>query len=376
MTPAADGRPMRLAISNHGLRLSGGIERYALTLVRGLHQRGVRPWLIAKAFDQGLPEYGWVHPVHAGVRCAPGKLRDLVFDWRIGRAKRRLGLFPLIGCNQTRWSDIAICGSTHPGYLEAMGENPGPVDRLKIALERSHLESASIVVAHSARMRKEAERHYGIDPRKVALLYPPVDGERFSLVVDSARTALRERLSLPNDRAVFLLASTGHRRKGLGQVAAFFSRTDLPATLLVAGRPMEHATPNVRYLGYRKDIEDVYRAVDFTVLASLYEPFGLVGVESVLSGTPVLLEASAGCAEVIREPAQLPFSLDQPESFASAVAAAVERWQRGEHRLIAPTYLLAYDPDVAAHVDALLALVRSLLPDHRSQGELWSRRRN
>ena len=139
---------------------------------------------------------------------------------------------------------------------------------------------------------------------------------------------------------------------------------------------MEHATPNVRYLGYRKDIEDVYRAVDFTVLASLYEPFGLVGVESVLSGTPVLLEASAGCAEVIREPAQLPFSLDQPESFASAVAAAVERWQRGEHRLIAPTYLLAYDPDVAAHVDALLALVRSLLPDPRSQGELWSRRRN
>ena len=39
----------RLAISNHGLRNSGGIERYALTLVRGLHERGLKPTLIAKA---------------------------------------------------------------------------------------------------------------------------------------------------------------------------------------------------------------------------------------------------------------------------------------------------------------------------------------
>ena len=45
-----------LAISNHGLRASGGIERYAMTLVRGLHERGLKPVLIAKAFDTALPE--------------------------------------------------------------------------------------------------------------------------------------------------------------------------------------------------------------------------------------------------------------------------------------------------------------------------------
>ena len=354
-----------LAISNHGLRNSGGIERYAMTLVRGLHARGMRPTVIAKAFDTRLPEYGWVTPVHTSVRAAPGKLRDLFFDWRIGRAKRRLGLFPLIGCNQTRWSDIAICGGTHPGFLEAMGERATLNDRWKIGLERAHFEAAQTIVAHSARMRDELVRHYGIEAGKITLLYPPIDGDRFSAVDAPARAALRAQLGLPDDRAVLLLASTGHKRKGLDLLADFFAHTELPATLVIAGRPMHATIANVRHLGYRSDIENVYRAVDFTVMASLYEPFGLVGVESVLCGTPVLLADDAGCAEVIRAPAQIPFTVAQPASLARAVESAVERWRAGSHRLAAPHELLGYYPRVSVHVDALLALAEALVRSRR-----------
>lgn len=351
----------KLAISNHGLRNSGGIERYAMTLVRGLHQRGVKPVLIAKAFDKRLPEYDWVTPVHTSVNAAPGKLRDLFFDWRIGRVKRRLGLFPLIGCNQTRWSDIGICGGTHPGFLKAMGERATLNDRWKTGLERAHLEASQVIVAHSARMRDEVVRHYGIDPVKIKLLYPPIDGERFSTVDKPTRNALRAQLELPADRAVFLLASTGHKRKGLDLLVDFFSKTELPATLVIAGRAMHGSARNVRHLGYRADIENIYRAVDFTVMASLYEPFGLVGVESVLCGTPVLLADNAGCAEVINELAQLPFSLAAPDSLGHAVARAVERWQAGTHRIPKPLQGLGYDPRVSVHVDTLLTLAGSLV---------------
>jgi glycosyltransferase involved in cell wall biosynthesis len=354
--PSSHAGTARLAISNHGLRHSGGIERYALTLVRELHARGIRPVVIAKAFDRSLPEYAWVEPVAAGVAGVPAQLRDLLFDWRIGRAKRRLHLFPLIGCNQTRWSDIAICGSTHPGYLESMGRRAGWSDRLKIGLERAHLRSAFAVVAHSLRMQREAQRFHGVEPDRVAVLYPPVDGDRFAPVEPAQRQALRRELGLPDDRAVFLLASTGHRRKGLDLLADFFARTALPVTLVVAGRPLPAALPNVRFLGYRSDIENVYRAVDFTVMASRYEPFGLVGVESVLCGTPVLLADGAGCAEVIREPAKMPFSADAPASWAGAVERALERWRAGSTRLRDPRACLAYDPAPEVHLDALLAL--------------------
>lgn len=350
-----------LAISNHGLRNSGGIERYAMTLVRGLHARGITPTVLAKAFDTRLPEYGWVKPVHLPVNNVPGKLRDLFFDWRIGRAKRRLGLFPLLALNQTRWSDIGICGGTHPGFLEAMGRRASMSDRWKIALERAHLERSKVVVAHSGLMRDEVVRFYGIAPGKIKLLYPPVDGDKFSVVSPEERQRLRTDLGLPNDRAVFLLASTGHSRKGLDVLAPLFAETALPATLVVAGRPLAHAMPNVRYLGYRADIENAYRAADFTVMASHYEPFGLVGVESILCGTPVLLAANAGCAEVIVGTGRHVFSHADPGSLAAALADATARWQAGAHRLANPRDALAYDPTVAAHIDALLSLARALV---------------
>ena len=146
---------MRLAISNHGLRNSGGIERYALTLVRGLHDRGIRPVMIAKAFDTSLPEYHWVEPVELSVTGLPNKLRDLVFDWRIGHTKRRLGLFPLIACNQTHAADIAICGSVHPGYLAAMRQRASLSDGWRTRLELRHLSNAQVIVAHSRRMAVE-----------------------------------------------------------------------------------------------------------------------------------------------------------------------------------------------------------------------------
>ncbi|HEY4069700.1 MAG TPA: glycosyltransferase family 4 protein [Burkholderiaceae bacterium] len=351
---------MKLAISNHGLRNSGGIERYAMTIVRGLHARGVRPALIAKVFDTALPEYDFVDPLHASVRFVPGKLRDLAFDWRIGRLKRRLGLFPLIACNQTRWSDIGICGSTHPGFLEAMDQRARRSDGWKIALERAHLEGSKVVVAHSAKMRGEVLRFYGVDAAKIELLYPPIDGDQFSPVDDGARAALRRELGMPDDRAVFLLASTGHRRKGLDLLARVFAETSLPATLVVAGRAPDTALPNVRYLGYRTDIENAYRAADFTVMASHYEPFGLVGVESVLCGTPVLLAEGVGCAEVIRAPGAIPFALGDPAALPAAVATAVQRWQAGSHRLASPRDALGYDPSVDVHVGALLAIAARL----------------
>jgi hypothetical protein len=87
---------MKLCLSNHGLRHSGGIERYALTLVRGLHSLGVRPTVIAKAFDTTLPEYAWVDALPVRMSGVPSKLRDLYFDWRIRRFKQRRDLGPLI----------------------------------------------------------------------------------------------------------------------------------------------------------------------------------------------------------------------------------------------------------------------------------------
>lgn len=319
--------------------------------------------VIAKVFDKTLPEYAWIDPVRLWVNWAPRKLRDFAFNWQLKRLKAKGLPGPIIACNQTGAADVAICGSTHPGFLASMGQPPSWLDKRKIALEHEHLHQSSVVVAHSQLMKDEVVRYHNVLPDKIKLLYPPVDTARFNPVDTETRQALRHKFGLPEDRAVFLLASTGHKRKGLDLLANFFQQTKLPVTLVIAGRPISVKSENIRYLGYRSDIEDVYRAVDFTVMASSYEPFGLVGIESVLSGTPVVLVDKIGCAEVIDDEAGIRFSLDQVGTFETAMNQALLMWEAGTSRLTAPLAHLRYSPTTAQHLDGLLEICNTLCPD-------------
>ena len=89
---------------------------------------------------------------------------------------------------------------------------------------------------------------------------------------------------------------------------------------------------------------------------SIFEPFGLVGVESLLCGTPIIAADNVGCVEVIRAPGQYTFSLDHDESLGEAVVQAVAAWRSNTPRLTEPLATLGYDPSVDAHVRGLLAL--------------------
>ena len=78
--PRAGAGALPWVFSNHGLRHSGGIERYLLTLVRGLHEQGVRPTVIAKTIDRSIEEAGWVDATAVSMFGVPGKLEGYAFD--------------------------------------------------------------------------------------------------------------------------------------------------------------------------------------------------------------------------------------------------------------------------------------------------------
>jgi len=187
-----------------------------------------------------------------------------------------------------------------------------------------------------------------------------VDTRRFHPVSAEQRRALRRALGLPPDRLVFLLASTGHARKGLDLLVRALGHSTEPVLLVVAGRPVEVRAPNLRWLGYRSDIEDVYRAVDCTVMASRFEPFGLVGVESVLCGTPLVGARGMGCLEDALAKGPVTLLRFDAASLDAAIAQALGRWRAGRLALADPRAALRYDPSVDAHLDALLGWVARL----------------
>ncbi len=124
----------------------------------------------------------------------------------------------------------------------------------------------------------------------------------------------------------------------------------------------------MRYIGYVKELEDAYRAADFTILASKYEPFGLVGVESVMCGTPVIFPSSIGCADAIADHAKFIFEPDSESSLYAAVERAVAQRRTEGPRAPSPTRsgtsgipaAVLYDASVAGHVEALLALASDI----------------
>lgn len=359
-----------LVLSNHGLRHSGGIERYLLTLVDALHAQGQRPTVVAHKFDNRIAEYAWVNPVRIRTFGLGGALRDRWFDWQLRRLKASHDWYPVVALSQTAAADIAICGGTHPGFLSAVGQTPTWKDKLAIELERRHLHNAALVMAHSHFMARQVQQFYGVPANKIRVLHPPVDTQRFHPVDDAQRLALKRKLGLPIDRCVFLLASTGHARKGLDLLVQALGFSDLPVTLVVAGRPVDMQAPNLHYLGYRNDMEDVYRAVDCTAMASRYEPFGLVGVETVLCGTPLMGAQGMGCMEVLQGEGVLPFQLGIGDgtvpNLASAIEQALARWHAGQLRVTDPMAALTYDPSAQAHVAALLAWVNQLRQGRRA----------
>jgi glycosyltransferase involved in cell wall biosynthesis len=349
---------MKIGLSSNALKHSGGLERYAMDLVRGFVAAGVELAFFARRFDMSVPESRMVEAHRINVSFLPGKLRDQWFSWRLRRARRAAKVDVLIGCNRVDSSEIAICGGTHRGFLRATGRAQKRSDSWQIALESDQYEQSKVIVAHSQLMHDELRELYGVPDTKIEVLYPPVDEARFTPVDATARAALRRKFGFADHEIVLLFPSSSHERKGLPLIEEALRDTSLPVVLAVAGRPPARTSERVRYIGYVKEIEDGYRAADFTILASKYEPFGLVGIESVMCGTPVIFPSSIGCCDAIAEHAKFVFTPDD----AADLRATLERAVEGRLAVSAPQQAetarnaVLYDASVSGHVAALLAL--------------------
>ncbi len=292
------------------------------------------------------------------VKCAsfPRKLRDFYYH----RAIRRLGTAlegTQFAMTRVPARDGEICGGTHRGYLARARKFTGLFDRLQIGMESRSYHFTRRMISHSRLCAGEMEQLYGVSPRKITTIHPPADVRRFRLPSPEQRRLARAKLGLPADRIVFAFPSSGHKRKGLHPLIEAMQTFGDRAILAVTGKPPGRVPEFVRHLGYVDDIADVYVAADFTAMASYYEPFGQVGVESILCGTRVVFEENMGCLEVIKGDAALRFNVWQPATIRASISAAMAMARSGVHRLERPSDCLGYDPSVEHHVTQVMAVL-------------------
>jgi glycosyltransferase involved in cell wall biosynthesis len=153
--------------------------------------------------------------------------------------------------------------------------------------------------------------------------------------------AFRRRLGISPEQPVMLYVGRVAFEKNLGFLLAMMEqlRSQQPdALLLIAGEgPARKALQKdvarrglqaqVRFIGYldrRKELPDCYCAANVFVFASRTETQGLVLLEAMLLGVPVVALAEMGTKDVLREGEGCRIAPDDPAAFAAKVAGLLD----------------------------------------------------
>lgn len=358
---------MRMLLVTHNVISGDGQGRVNLQLALHCLNAGHRVTLIADRVDPDVIARGaaWL-PVHPLVDRP-----NLIKAWQFARGANRIvrsrqcnrrgpdrgGERELVIANgyvMTEPHDVNISHYVH-GAAAGRGRaaaaarlsTVGPRSayhalyrRFNAHAERASYAAARAVVAISERVRGEL-LEVGVPPARVTVIHNGVDTDEFRPgPVDRAA------LGLPVD--VPLALFVGDIRSGRKNLDTALAALALAPTvhLAVVGDTRESpclqlarrlgVDGRVRFLGYRRDVPQVMRGCDFLVFPTRYEPFGLVILEALSSGLPVITTRQAGAAEVM-EPG-CGTLLDDPDdatALARAMIALADPNRRAESALLA-----------------------------------------
>ena len=153
---------------------------------------------------------------------------------------------------------------------------------------------------------------YGRVHPPVSVIPNGVDLDRFHPPSAEERRDARAAFHLDDEHRVAVFVGHEFDRKGLPVVIEAMASAPTVLLLVVGGdarllqRAREAAarhgvTDRVLFVGRRGDVASILRAADFFVLPSYYESSGLVYLEALASGLPVIATRVGVAAEVVRD---------------------------------------------------------------------------
>lgn len=298
-------------------------------LVRGFLSDGDEVHIYTYKVDKAYAA-SWKCQIHKkNLFYLPGRWKKYFFLKMCNKHFDRKEYDLSLALTRTSAPDIAIIGGVHPASVATGQSNRNFLRRLhdtrESNLERSMFQGVPQVVAHSHIVARDIVTFYPeIDSTKISVVYPPVDSDFFRRVTPSMNDSVRRRYAIDLSKMSLLFPSTGHKRKGLPELLQAFKKLD-PAKyeLLVVGEELtgfSDIPPNVRYLGYVKNLSALYSAVNYTILPSHYEPFGLAVVESLECGTPVVITKNVGAAELLSGDEAVILPDNHPDTLSRAIS--------------------------------------------------------
>ena len=259
----------------------------------------------------------------------------------------------LAGCLVKQLANAKLVLTTHS--LEP--HRPWKVEQLGSAyqasswVEKTAYENADGVIAVSESMREDVHTLYGVPHEKIRVIHNGIDLNQYKPTPD--RSVLL-RYGVDPEKPFILFVGRITRQKGIihlvraikdlrpgVQVVLCAGAPDTPEI----GREMSERVAEARKISSnpivwiaqilpKSDVITLYTQASVFVCPSVYEPFGIINLEAMACGTPVVASSVGGITEVVVQdktgllvPFQpvggTDFEPKDPEQFAKDLAAAV-----------------------------------------------------
>jgi glycogen synthase len=230
-------------------------------------------------------------------------------------------------------------------------------------VEKTALEMADAVIAVSEETKRDVLSLFDVKEERISVIHNGIDLSEYQAKEDPV--TLRS-LGVDPDRPYLLFVGRITRQKGIIHlVRAIRSMDPGFQIVLCAGAPdtpeiaaeMQEAVSAARAhhqnivwiekMVSRPEAIILYSGATVFVCPSIYEPFGIINLEAMACGTPVVASAVGGIKEVVvdgetgflvplNQMTESPFEATDPEAFSADLAAKIN--------------LLMADPDLAARM--------------------------
>jgi glycosyltransferase involved in cell wall biosynthesis len=246
----------------------------------------------------------------------------------------------------------------------------------ELALEG--VRKTAAVIAISRQVRTDTMALYEVPQEKIRLIMNGFDESIFHTMALDRTTVLREFGIGDSPRALIMFVGKLTRFKGVDVLldAAAIYEAALPEVMtLIVGEGELHDQlrsqaadlhlKQVRFLGQhpQSDIARMLNVSDISIVPSRTEPFGLVAVEALACGTPVVATNAGGLPDFINQDVGWLVNVDDRDGLAQAIIEAVQSGARSTKGPFAADYASQHFA-WSQQVDKMLDVYHEVLGGH------------
>ncbi|MDP5337776.1 MAG: glycosyltransferase family 4 protein, partial [Nodularia sp. (in: cyanobacteria)] len=306
---------MEICIVTHTVQKGDGQGRVNYEVAQEAIRRGHHLTLLASHVALELQQNPQVNWVPISIKGWPTEfIRNLIFSLKstnwLRKHRAELDIVKVNGAITHASGDVNAVHFVHNSWLKFTSRKTQTKSgkfgydfyqwlytTLNAHWEKQAFQKAQVVVAVSDKVAQDL-REIGVPPESIQVVLNGVDLQEFSPGVSDSYGALRQKWQLPEGVPLALFAGDIRlARKNLDTVLQALVKVP-ELHLAVAGNTQGSPyvqlakslglDERVHFLGQRSDVPELMKAVDFLVFPSRYEPFGLVVIEAMASGLPVI----------------------------------------------------------------------------------------